>query len=260
MGKSRHIEDSKENWISFIGKIQTETNKLRLGGAGIPYYRGHYTKEWELIPDIFRDYMEISNVYKFECMLACDFHSLCGQLYENELDDWEMTFEMRHAGLPTRLLDWTENFANALFFSIAGKPTLENIGKKRPCIWILDPYKLNKKSYNEQSIPESSSLDFYYHQDSEKEWDEIQKKFKGPIAIIPSRAHQRIFAQKSLFTVHSNPIPIEKYYRSCVKKIEIPIDCFEDAELFLFLAGVNYFSLFPDLDGLGKYLRQRYDL
>jgi hypothetical protein len=258
MGQDREIDYSEEKWTSFINKVQSETKKLHLYGAGLPYYRGHYNSNWKLRPLIFRKKLTLPQIFELEKLLACDFHTLCGQLYTKELNDWEMSFEMRHGSLPTRLLDWTETFSNALFFAIYGKPSSDTNEECKPCIWILDPYKLNKKTYRENCIPDTLSLGFNYHNDDAKEWNVIRKKFKGPIAIIPPKSHGRMLAQQSLFTIHFNDVPIEKFYEPCVKKIDIPIECIKQAELFLFLAGVNEYSLFPDLDGLGKYLQKRF--
>jgi len=258
MVKDREIDNSEEKWASFINKVQSETKKLQLHGAGLPYYRGHYNSTWKLRPLIFRKKLNIPQIFELEQMLSCDFHTLCGQLYNKDLNDWEMSFEMRHSGLPTRLLDWTETFSNALFFAIHEKPPSDEIEEHKPCIWILDPYKLNEKTYHEKCIPDTLSLGFTYHYDDVKTWNAIRKKFKGPIAIIPPKSHGRMLAQQSLFTVHFNEVPLEKYYESCVKKIDIPIECMKQAELFLFLAGVNDYTLFPDLDGLGKYLQKRF--
>jgi len=256
MDTSLKDKETNEKWAIFIEKVQSETKKLQLHGAGLPYYRGHYNTEWKLRPLIFRNQLNLPQIFELESLLAMDFHTLCGQLYDKDLTDWEMSFEMRHAGLPTRLLDWTETFANALFFALYGKPSSENNEEHKPCIWILDPYKLNKKTYHENSIHDTLSIGFAYHS-IKSVWDKNRKKFKGPIALIPPKQRGRIVSQNSLFTVHFTNSPIEKIYPQCVKKIDIPFECINQAELFLFLSGVNDFTLFPDLDGLGKCLNKR---
>jgi len=260
MVKSQDRYDSQEKWISFLEKVYAETNRLLDNKCDIPYYRGHFKTSWELKPSIYRENPIGTITDKIICevenSLVTDFSALCGQLYNKKLDDWEMIFEIRHAALPTRLLDWTESFANALFFALDGKASIDTIDTIQPCIWILDPFKLNKKTCGKSSIPSADALNFNYHM-NEEDWNIYRKEKKGPIAIIPPRHHQRIFAQKSVFTCHFNDVPLEKYYKSCVKKIEVPFECRDQAEMFLFLAGVNDYSLFPDLDGLGRYLQKR---
>jgi hypothetical protein len=258
MVKSTNSEVSQDRWISFLDSVHKETSRLFELGCDLPYYRGHFERSWELLPSLYRipGYSK-KEIMDLESSLMTDFESLCGQLYDFELEEWDMAFEMRQAGLPTRLLDWTENFANALYFALH-PPTNDPIDEIKPCIWILDPFKLNKKSTNNPSVLPVSAIDFSYHIETQKQLNALKKKIKGTFAIIPPRGHERIFAQKSVFTYHIDNIPIEKYYKQCLKKIEIPYECVEQVELFLFLAGVNEYSLFPDLDGLGAYLRKRH--
>jgi FRG domain len=52
-------------------------------------------------------------------------------------DQW--LFLARHAGLPTRLLDWSESALIALYFALK---------EPKPVVWMLNPLDLNDLSYD----------------------------------------------------------------------------------------------------------------
>lgn len=187
---------------------------------------------------------------------------------------------MRHRGIPTRLLDWSESFATALYFAL--KQNCDS-----PCIWILNPYHLNNISTNDPSLinplvdlafqyengflrsadsrfpaTELGGLPDYYLYSSEKFLEDARKQpYEGVIAIVPPLASERLYAQRGLFTlqgIDETPIDLNSSYSGCVKRIEIPVGAKKDAKKFLELGGVNEFSVFPDLDGLARYLTSKY--
>ena len=58
--------------------------------------------------------------------------------------DWEILFDMQHYGLPTRLLDWSENLGIATFFAAVYNEKL-NINTNA-AIFLIDPAEINKYS------------------------------------------------------------------------------------------------------------------
>ena len=246
----------KQNWIDFLDKIQAEIEKNKLTGCETMCFRGHADKDWDLFPTLFvmKDKLSLKDkdVLHKEHNIYFDFITNAGNLIKSNLTDWEILFLMRHHGIPTRLLDWTENFGTALYFAL-------NSDGKTPTIWMFNPHSLNELSYVNSEIPNPiNDLKFNY---TEAYIDKTVNPFVNPICIIPARNNDRIFAQKGLFTLHgSNSKPLNKITEisSIFKKFEIPLDCIDEAKKFLILAGVNHYSIFPDLDGLCTHLTRQY--
>jgi hypothetical protein len=245
-----------DSWDSFLGDIKRELDDQLWD---IPLFRGHCNSRWGLIPSLYRIKSDLPR-NKLEGNLYTDFKSYRG-LSSSATNSWELLFEMRHAGLPTRLLDWTEDFSSALHFAL--REINWNLNEKRlqPCIWVLDPFELNKKFYKTYTIGLLEDLDFQYDEFLGGEIKLKEKGISGPVAFFPPRSQQRIFAQKSVFTFHGTTTKsLEKLYPKCVKRFDIPLDSIEDAKKFLLLSGKDEYSLFPDLDGLARMLINRYGI
>lgn len=178
-----------------------------------------------------------------------DFITKAGRLLPDTSRSWDVAFSMQHHGLPTRLLDWTENLATALHFAMKN-------AKTECCIWILDPFKLNSLSIGEALLYRAEDLDGTY----EDFFITNEKKLPGDVvAISPLRHHPRVFGQRSGFTVHHNlDKALDDFQPDALKKIEIPNTSFMGGKQFLRLAGVSEYSLFPDLDGLSRELKQEH--
>lgn len=241
-----------DSWINFLKKIEIKIEEWESDGCDSVCFRGHANNSWKLQPSLFvkQTIKSISDetLSTLESAIYFDFVTNAGTLLRDNITSWEILFEMRHHGIPTRVLDWTESFGTALFFALNGDG-------KTPCIWMLNPYDLNHVSYNAASIPNPlRDLDFSY---TDAYTDKKSNPYRFPIAIIAPRTSDRLFAQKGLFSLQgSDPRPIDLIpeLSKCVEKFELPIDAIDDAKNFLKLAGINNYSIFPDLDGLAKHL------
>lgn len=246
-----------DDWVSFISKIDQHLEKI---DVDFPLFRGHNEKSWKLTPSLFRVTSNYST-QALEDTLYADFKSNCGPLYDRELNSWEILFEMRHSGLPTRLLDWTEHFSSAIFFALRDIDWEKNENEYQPCIWILDPYALNKKFYTFDQIVMVEDLGFEYDDLIGDEKNLDAAGISGPIVFLTPRSQQRIFAQKSVFSLHDIKFQsIDQICKNCVKRFDIPLNCIPQAQQFLFLSGTNEYSLYPDLDGLGRLLKDRHNI
>jgi hypothetical protein len=169
------------------------------------------------------------------------------------------------------LLDWSENLGTALYFALFSKDN------STPTIWILNPYELNKLSYNSESLFNPITLEKFDYSEaylSDKTDQIIDVKgllygqkfrpemnntpFEHPVSIVFPLGSDRLFAQKGLFTLQGSdatPIDLNKTVNSSITKFELPREALPDAYNFLKLSGINEFSIYPDLDGLARYLK-----
>jgi hypothetical protein len=241
-------------WDMFYAKVRDATYN---DGVSNLWYRGHTTGRWKLAPGLGR---VSPGAYKgfdqpkpraLEENLYSDFVQAGGELIPRTSDSWDVLFLMQHHGLPTRLLDWTESFAIALFFALAGV-------RERPCIWILNPYLVNKHGLNSEEILDTPDLEHSYNDYF------LRRTIPFPAAVLalrPRRHVRRIGQQLSAFTLHRDlGRTLDKLYPDAVTKLAIPANAIPEAWEFLDLTGISEYTLFPDLDGLARHMKRDYGL
>jgi hypothetical protein len=177
-------------------------------------------------------------------------------------NDWDIYFLMQHYGAPTRLLDWTESPAIALYFAVRDNP-----GYYDSAVWMLDPYKLNRQAVRKSEVISPSAVGAN-PKDIKKvqPWLPARWSKKGipslPLAIFPTHIARRISSQKSCFTIHgADENGFEEFSRGPLpnlRKIVIPGHAVSEMRLDLQQYGIDDTTIFPDLEGLGRALTTRY--
>ena len=76
-------------------------------------------------------------------------------------------------------------------------------------------------------------------------------------AAAPRRQIARLASQHGLFTLHLTEGALEDLEKPWLTRFRLSEPAVVDASRFLRVMGVNDFSLFPDLDGLSRFLRKR---
>jgi len=237
-------------WTEILDHINEISSNPGMMMGSEPFYRGHSDSTWELMPSLGRYAIRSDSENK----LYYQFLSYGGHLIPAGSSTWDVLFLMQHHGLPTRLLDWTESFAVALYFAIRD-------AQRSAAVWVLNPSLLNFTMLNRFEV---QRLESAFPEGYEKYFIDDRSSFYGKfpatsIAVSGKANSSRMRSQRAVFTLHSDIAkPLNTTFRNLGKvawKVTIPMRVFEEARTFLKHAGINEFSIFPDLDGLGRHLR-----
>ena len=188
-------------------------------------------------------------------------------------DPWDKLFVMQHYGVPTRLLDWSENPFIGLYFAVTGTdftatgtfPARLLYFKQDAAVWLLDPVKWNRQVLSYQSymgtIPFSD--------------DAVLSPYKPPFEVFDDRnaavaingAHNsaRIVAQRGAFTIFgSNTSRMEVVYDErgfaddSLVKIVIGKTLIPAIRKSILDHGFTEAVIYPDLDGLALEMKREF--
>lgn len=221
------------NEISTLSEFHKMVESQR---SSLPIYRGEGKPTWALMPKIGRCYhyrkkidsKSPDKVFYEEIVVFEDFkRRATPYLPQSPADDWQWLAVAQHHGLPTRLLDWTENPMVAAFFAAFDKYLEDSV------IYVLDRREI------ELALK------------SESPFKLTETKIFEPTHLTP-----RITAQAGLFSVHHEPW--KAYDNPSLQRWVLKEQCLIELAGALERGGVHYASLFPELGGLAKYLKHRF--
>jgi hypothetical protein len=172
------------------------------------WFRGVTCKSFRLLPRIMRDGNEADKVFERERRLLTRFRQRSMAYWPSGYpqDDWEHLFAMQHYGMPTRLLDWSENLFVATFFAL--QPVYDAHDHEGECvatIWCLDPVSWNQATPLLSEY--GSSIQVLTTVDQELEAyrpETTRKRIRSPVAIFGAHNSERIVAQRGTFFVWGN--------------------------------------------------------
>jgi hypothetical protein len=258
-------------------------------------YRGMAHKSWPLQPGIFRHitqqyegwapdtsrYLTFSNEKRILQHFRQEAAVFAPQgQHESEL--WWMELA-QHYGVPTRLLDWSENPLVALYFACEN-----NSQKEDAVVWML-----NRLNYNRHIKALDPAYDFIDDEVARREAIRTLMGFTDckngactvssmelPFLYSPYLFDGRMTAQSSWFMVWGNDMrPFQQmideqnymklFDEDCppcdgdesddfLYQFVIPVWAKQQIVRELNMLGINGKSLFPGLDGVGKHIERIY--
>lgn len=173
------------------------------------WYRGLNCGTHKLLPKLMRDGRAASDVFDRERRLLTRFRqrSMAYWPAGYPQDDWEHLFAMQHFGMPTRLLDWSENLFVATHFALDGAPRHEHDGDCIPIVWCVDPVAWNRSTPVLSEFGEAVQVLTTADEDLDPyRPNTTKKRRKSPIAIFGAHNSERIVAQRGTFMVWGNDV------------------------------------------------------
>jgi hypothetical protein len=194
---------------------------------------------------------------------------LSGTHHLAEVDEVQFYFLARHHGLPTRLLDWTVSPLIALFFALQDPAGGDGAVHALDIGDVLGAPVTERNSVARDAIRRCYAVDeaSLSRPDDEQFADDPSEAGEPVIAIIPDSRHGRMLVQQAVFTFHSpGAQSIEeldvlrtKAWRTGNSLVKFVIPASRKPAMIGMLRklGIDWSTLFPDLDHLVLELRKR---
>lgn len=225
---------------------------------GPRWFRGSGNYQHKLIPSLLRHPDVLSgalNPLDLETRISARFAQTCPPFLtlHGTLTEFDRLFVAQHYGVPTRLLDWSENPFIALYFALSSGSASE-----QACVWVLDPLLWTKESLNNPLLPripdpaDNAAIRFL-----ESLRDPLAPR-NDPIAISANYTNARVVAQRGTFTIFgcgSASMEMLSYAKKCLRCYLIAPSVRSELHRKLLAIGYTHSVIYPDLSGLGTELR-----
>ncbi|SFQ07179.1 FRG domain-containing protein [Butyrivibrio proteoclasticus] len=228
--------NSLEEYIEYIDKLPPDYTLSR-----------GQEKDFSLLPSAMRcdeDGMKLYSKSLRKSFIE-DFKINSAQYVDSSAmtNEYEWLVYAQHFGVPTCLLDFTYSHLVSVMFAVENAFKYEEDDEENSVIWILNPNKLNQMSIKRSEIVNVSYGD-----------NKCLADIEYPCAITAKKSNPRIAAQNGLFVYFNEDKPLEEIEiaNDCLKKIIIPHSCGKKILKSLFVMGMRFVDIYPELSSISK--------
>jgi hypothetical protein len=253
-----------KSWTAILDALYEGSWNADLQRFRSPYaFRGMGCADHSLASSLVR-LARGADVKRLEMALLRNFRKYAVSQEGVQADSiWDWLALGQHRGLPTRLLDWTYSPLVALHFATAAPENIDKDG----VVWCVNFVEANKRlplalrRVIQREGSETLTIDMLNAIGDMAQFDALARK-AFLVFMEPPAIDRRILNQWSLFSLMSSPTAVidewmAKHPGLC-RRVLIPAELKWEIRDHLDQANINERILFPDLDGLSRWLTRYY--
>jgi hypothetical protein len=183
-------------------------------------------------------------------------------LVDAPTNKWEWLFLAQHHGVPTRLLDWSENALVALYFACEREESqLTGVPPSDGDVWVLMPAALNQAS-GTWTGQHAEDLPLFGVDESLEKYHPLSlvssQEPRNPVAALATRSFRRISHQWGTFTVTDQSVALEDQpgAERFLKRLAVSADAKLEILDELRSLGIEERVVYPDLHRLGARIKE----
>ena len=252
-----------QSWTDILDDLYAGSWNSGLQRFRSPFaFRGLPAADMRLTSSLIRLAGE-ADTARVELALLRNFRKYAHSEGEQARSVWDWLALGQHRGLPTRLLDWTYSPLVALHFATATPEDMDRDG----VVWCVNFVQANRrlparlKRILQREASETLTTDMLAPFGSLRAFDALART---PVLVFlePPAVDERILNQHALFSLMSSArADMHEWltgHPDLVRRVVVPAALKWEIRDKLDQANVNERILFPDLDGLSRWLTRYY--
>lgn len=246
--------------VESVADYATALKELGASGLDRPFwFRGHPHSGYRLRASALRE----DSLRKNQAIMLKRFmQDAQSFLVDAPSNRWEWLFLAQHHGVPTILLDWSENALIALYFACErAESQLVGVAPPNGDVWVLLPAKLNQ-TCGTWSGQHAEDLPLFGVDLGLEKYHPLElvspQETRNPVAALATRSFRRISQQWGTFTVTDRMEALEDHpsASSFLNRLAVTADAKEAILDELRSLGIEDRIVYPDLERLGKRVKE----